>query len=356
MKSVQKIIGLFSVSLIFLSMVFTSCTTSPDVEPDPEPTPPPTPNPPVAYSEFVTVLDTDLYLKGKKWSPYGASLYPTGHESQYHQSNFRTYMEEQISKAASIKMNNVRVVDYINGVTSDPFDEKIWANVDYVIAKAEEKGMKVLLDLSTYRNYLKDQKKIVPYNMSDWKDFITFVGNRYKDNPTVWLYSLAGEADPPNGDDRGHPLRPTSQQLSNFYRQASDLLHSVAPKQLISCGGFIQMSWNSGINWKEIFAMPNIHIPNVHLYGDELSAFPEIANWCKTQKRPIYIEEFGMERTVSTGDSKIAEHYRTIFSLKKTYNAVGIGFWNFGPQTTFPTYDVNESLPQTWELIKQNAP
>ena len=355
MKNIQKSIRFFGLSIVLVFSVvllFYSCYSRPDsdegiIKEDPN-------NPVIPYSEYVTIHSSNLYLKGKKWSPYGASLYPTGHESNYHQVNNRSYMEQRLSKALEVKFNNVLIVDYINGVTSNPFDESIWKNVDYLITKAEEKGLKVLLDLSTYRNYLEKHKKIMPYKMEDWKDFLSFVGNRYKNNPTIWVFSLAGEAEPPNGDN---PLRPKAEELVAFYRDASNYLKSVAPHHLISCGGLMQLGWDSGVKWQEIFALPNIHLPMVHLYGEDMTkSFPIVVNWCKTNQKPIYIEEFGKEKKDDVGDIQIAAHYKYIFSLKNMYQAVGIGFWNFGTQTEPPTYDVNESMPQTWELIKQNAP
>lgn len=313
--------------------------------------------PPVDFKkDFVYIKDNKLLLNGKQWTPHGASLYPTGPNSNFKESGFRDYMKNIMTLAANDKFTTVRVVNFFDGSTKDPYEAKVWGNVDYLISEAGTHNLKVILDLSAFRNYLLKNKGIMPYNYADWKDFIDFIGKRYKNNPTVWLYSLAGEAEGPRaGDSANIPLRPTTEQLTAFYREASNALHTVSPDQLISCGGLIFLDYDSGIDWKSIFALPNIYLPAIHVYGNATKAIvPSISAWCKANNKPLFIEEFGMEKTSS--DSEISKYFQEIYTITKSNNLVGACFWNYGPQTTRNSFDINEATtPLTLNTVRINS-
>ncbi len=165
---------------------------------------------------FITAKGTKLYQQGKEWYLYGASIYQSGGIG-WKNSQFRSYIDEQLQKAVDAKLNTVRVLDFLHLDTQDPYDSVVWENVDYVIHQADAKGLRVILDLATYRNLLKLQGKM-PYDMSDWNEFLDFVGQRYAKEKAIAYYALAGEPDAPNGSD---PLRPTTQILTDFFTQAS---------------------------------------------------------------------------------------------------------------------------------------
>ncbi len=311
----------------------------------------------VGPKDFVYAQTTKLYLNGKEWTPHGASLYPTGPSSNFKDSGFRDYMKNITTLAASDKFTTVRIVNFIDGATTDPFDSTVWANVDYLISQAAANNLKVILDLSIFRNFLLQNKKIMPYNYADWKDMIDFVGKRYKDNPTVWLYSLAGEAEGPRAGDAAHTaLRPSTIQLTTFYKEASNALHAVAPNQLISTGGLIFLDYDSGIDWKSIFSLPNISLPAVHVYGANMEqAVPIISAWCKRNNKLLFLEEFGKEKTAL--DSEISRYFQEIYTLTKTNGLVGACFWNYGPQTNSNSFDINQaSTPLTINIVRSNSP
>ncbi|MGV8880482.1 MAG: cellulase family glycosylhydrolase [Sphingobacteriaceae bacterium] len=307
--------------------------------------------------DFVYSQGEKLYLNGQEWIAHGASLYPTGANSNYKDLGFKDYMKSTLDLAIFDKFTTVRVVNFIEGVTTNPYDATVWASVDYLISEAASHKLKVILDLSTFRNYLLRDKGKMPYNYADWKDMIDFVGKRYKDNSTVWLYSLAGEAEAPRAGDAAHiALRPTTQQLITFYKETSNALNAIAPDQLISCGGFIFLDYDSGIDWQSIFALPNIHLPAVHVYGDGMkSIIPTISAWTKQHNKPLFIEEFGKEKTAP--DHDIAAYFQEIYTITKTNNLVGACFWNYGPQTNNDSFDMNNaSTPLTITTIKTNSP
>ena len=203
------------------------------------------------WNDIVYSSGRNLMLNGGTWYCYHASLYPVG--VNYKSAGFRSYIDTQIQRADYAHLNAVRLTDFLQGTTSDPYDATVWNNIDDVMQKANEKNMKVILDLSTYRNFLKQSQGKMPYNMNDWNAFLDWVANRYKDDARLAFYSIAGEPAPPNSSES---LRPTTSQLTNFYRDASNRIRSKDSKHLISSGGLLQLDWNSGIDWQAIFSQP----------------------------------------------------------------------------------------------------
>ncbi|UVI31987.1 glycoside hydrolase family 5 protein [Paenibacillus spongiae] len=300
---------------------------------------------------FITAKGTKLYQQGKEWYLYGASIYQSGGIG-WKNSQFRNYIDEQLQVAVDAKLNTVRVLDFLHLDTQDPYDSIVWDNVDYVIQQAEAKGLRVILDLATYRNLLKNQGKF-PYDMNDWNAFLDFVGQRYAKEKAIAYYALAGEPDAPNGSE---PLRPTTQQLTDFFTQASDRLHQSAPKQLISSGGLSYLDWNSGVDWEAIFSAPNIDIAAVHVYseGDLNITVPTVAQWAKDHNKPLLNEEFGKQQ--SMGDAARADYFQTVYDTSRQYELAGVALWNFGPEIVDHSYDVNPGTPLTWQTVLNNSP
>ena len=310
-----------------------------------------------ASTGFVTVCGTKLCLGGASWTMYGGSIY--GYQSD---------TTGRISLAVQEKLNTVRITNMLNESSTDltnaPYDATKWAKVDAAIAAAHTAGLKVILDLSSYRNLYKNNGQN-PYTL-DWQSFVQWVANRtntvsglqYKNDPTIAIIAIAGEVDAVNATSATGPT--TTQQLIDFYSRTISEVHAADPNHLVSEGGLLQYSWNSGIDWRSIFALSGNNVPAIHVYSSADEAYvPTIASYTASINKPWITEETGFDQTV--GDSTRAADFQRVYTLFATNHAAGVAFWNVGTEVIgmngkTSTYDVNSSTPLTFGVVQSNAP
>lgn len=283
----------------------------PSHKPTPTPTVTPTPTaPPTSLTDFASVL-------------FGLSN-PT----------------RDTDAAVAARLSGIRIVNFLEeSSTGNAFDSTRWAQVDALVAAAKSRGLKVLLDLSTYRNQLL-KKGINPYT-ADWGSFLTFVGNRYANESAIVQYSLAGEPEPPNGSN---PARPTTAQLNTFYQTWIPYLKQLTSAKVTS-GGLLQLDWNSGIDWQAIFRASDL--AQVHVYGTGDEGFlPTAKSYAQSIGKSFQLEEFGKPQ--SFGDQQRADYFTRIYGLSTGL----VGFWNLGPEVTSESHDVNVNTPLTWSAVQ----
>ena len=282
-------------------------------------------------------------------------------------------------------LNTVRLVNFLDerGLDSAaPYDETRWSKVDAALDSLKTNGLKAILDLSTYRNHLQNLalnagSTTTPYSQN-WKPFIRFAagrtntvnGMKYKSDPTVAIVSFAGE---PNAPNSGEPLKPTTQELTDFYATVFAQWRGIDKSHLLSSGGLLQIDWEerfgnpsgSGIDWKAIFSLQQNDVPSIHNYGlnnadqpvDYVS--PKVSPYCAQIGKPWITEEFGFEQ--SRGDDVRAGLYQQVYDIQGTYGSAGVAFWNLGnevvPAPTVPTtFDTNPNTPLTWAVVQGAAP
>src|SRR5438309_1389526 len=137
-----------------------------------------------------------------------------------------------------------------------------------------------------------------------WGAFISFVANRrntvtgvrYADDPTIAIVAFAGEVEPVNST--ANSLGVTTLQVTNFFKKAFASWGAIDPNHLLSSGGLLQLDWNSGIDWRTIFALPGSDLCSIHDYSraDQTITTPSVASYCASIGRPWITEEFGWEQ------------------------------------------------------------
>ena len=301
---------------------------------------------------FVARCGRSLCLNGSPWYLFGASQL-----GGLDDPNARAEM------AVSANLNTIRIVNFLDekgALATAPYESWRWQRVDRAIASAHGRGLKVILDLSTYRNLLSNAG-LNPYT-HDWGAFISFVANRrntvtgvrYADDPTIAIVAFAGEVEPVNST--ANSLGVTTLQVTNFFKKAFASWQAIDPNHLLSSGGLLQLDWNSGIDWRTIFALPGSDLCSIHDYSraDQTITTPAVASYCASIGRPWITEEFGWEQ--ATGDLSRSRDFAAMYGLQSRYAAAGVAFWNLGPQTSGATYDVNSATALTWAAVRSNAP
>jgi hypothetical protein len=325
-------------------------TAAPTASPSPRPTSTPTPAP---VGGFVVRCGTALCLGGRTWYLYGAS-----------QLGGLDDPNARAGLAVSAGLNTLRIVNFLDeggAPSSAPYAEPYWQRVDRVIAAASAHGLHVLLDLSTYRNLLWNAGGN-PYT-ADWQHFLSFVATRrntasgivYANDPTIAMVAFAGEVEPINTPSNARGI--TTTQVTDFYKRTFGEWKALDANHLTSTGGLLQLAWNSGIDWKAIFALGDSDVCSIHDYSgaDQTITTPAVATYCASIGRPWITEEFGWEQSV--GDATRAQRFADMYSLQRTFHAAGVSTWNLG--TTLggaSDFDFNAGTPITWSAVGASAP
>ena len=221
----------------------------------------------------------------------------------------------------------------------------------------------------------------MPYNASLWAGFLARVGARYASATNLAFYSLAGEPACPNC--RGDPLRPSTEELTAFYHDASAMLRRADPNahHLISTGGLTQLDWAGGIDWRAIFALPHIDVAAIHAYdrarngsgtNGMLALVPQLAALAHGLGKRFVLEEFGFDQSAFSAwdfDEPEAAAFDRVYSAARAPGVDGVAFWNLDECNIPPhgmchnrsaagasTFAVNPALPRVWAAVARNAP
>lgn len=303
-------------------------------------------------STYLVASGQTLLLNGSTFHLYGASTYG-GLDNP----------SQSCSDAVTAKLNTIRITNWLHEEAGqNPYEEARWVLVDGLIAQARTSSLKVILDLSTYRNFLFNSK-LNPY-IQDWSTFISFVANRvntvngqtYKTDTTIGMVGFAGEVDGITGNP--DPRCPTTAQLSTFFQTVFGQWRALDANHLLQPGGLFHLNGDSGIDWRTIFSYADVAA--IHNYSTEDSTNTAVvAAYCASINKPWITEEFGFPQSIA--DVTRAADYQTIYTLQTTNSAAGVAFWNLGRQIlgvngVTDTYDVNTSTPLTYAKVTANAP
>ncbi len=312
---------------------------------------------------------SNLLYMSKKVCLYGATMYTsqggTAPNTNWTNTNFTQRIDWDLALANQANLNILRVTDYLNSSSSNPYDPVVWANMDYLISQARAKGIFILMDLSTYANHLISQN-INPYDPAQdpgWQQFISFVVNRYKNAPNISSYSIKGEVNPPPSGT--FPVT-TAQGYIDFYTRTTNGIYAIDPNHLIEAGGLTHLNNPSdGVPWQQIFSLPHVNIAAIHVYAanrldpvngsnDLHISLPMVATWAHQNNKPLDIQEFGIVNQI--GDQVRASAIQTIDQAAMSNGYNSIIYWNLGPETTTGLhYDVNPSFPLAWQQFVTNA-
>ena len=274
-----------------------------------------------------------------------------------------------ISLAQQMRLNTIRVINFYDSKkspTTEPFNETQWVKVDNMIAAAGTAGMHVDLSLGDYRNILWNNC-VNPYT-ADWGQFISFVAQRtntvtgqtYGSDPTIATLSLAGEplsvgsrTFTASGTNQACTISYTTQDLTSFYTRTLHQWKTVA-RVSVNTGGLGYLNFNSGIDWKTIFALADDDICAIKTYGGMMQFAPTVAAYCAGINKPWIDEEFGYQQ--SDGDALRAQEMKAQYDMLHANGSAGEMFWNLGTQLASTTYDIGPGTPLTLATVQAAAP
>ena len=307
-------------------------------------------------SSFMRTDGSRFCFNGSRVMLYGSTFYPywehnkTLYRSEaWLRSDFTEYVDSILELAQQAKLNTLRATDYLN-VRASWDNSAIWKNMDYFITEAEKRHIWVILDLSTYRQWLSRHGVKAVFNAENWRNFVRFVTKRYKNTVNISYYSITGEI-PATSEDGTSPT-----QYVQFYNTVLDLIHTGDDgNHLISIGGLLYLNFDSGIPWRALYSLPYNDIVAIHLYsdGDRNITLPAVSEFAKIIDKPFLIEEFGFKQEIS--DAERAKAFTKTYKLAESSQAAGALFWNLGPENASTSHSVNPTQVLLWEAIQQTS-
>jgi hypothetical protein len=317
-------------------------------------------------ASFVQANHTQLMYQEKPLRLYGYTFYPAlnGGSSAWHVKSFTHYIDQILDLGAQAGQNVLRPTDFWGPHyhEREQDDITIWKNMDYLVCAAAQRGVFMIMDISSFEWFLVSQGHD-RYDLPNWRAFINAVGKHYANQPSIAFYSIVGEPSPPkNVAEMKH--------LVDFYRATTDELHQADNgHHLISAGGFNHMDDETPQRpwWQEIYSLPNNNIADFKTYSlNDLQLIPTITTFTEELDKPAIDEEFGMPQNVGDGmysgiaynkiQTSRAQFYRDVYTRGEQNGVVGFIFWNLGCQLQSTGYDVSPRTPAVWQAIQQHAP
>lgn len=342
-----------------------------------------------SYGEtFVKASGTHLIHGKSRYVVNGTNQYYLFYKSQ-------KMIDEIIDDAAAMGLNTIRTWGFCEGELKDgycfqpsprEYHEPTFKKMDYVIYKAAQKGIKLIIPLVNNWDAFGGMNQYVRWSPTapkehdafytdDWtrqlyKDYVsyflnrvnTLTGVRYKDDPTIMMWELTNEMRA-QSDYSGEKIQDWIEEMSSFIKK-------IDSKHLLSTGmeGFGRnesKDWlhngSQGTRYIENHAVKDIDVVTFHLYPDHWGISREyslywIASSIKIAHdqvgKPVICGEFGFQNRYER-----AAVYKEWYAMAKAKDGDGMMFWLLSGRqddgSPYPDYDgFTVYFPEDREVVQ----
>lgn len=314
-----------------------------------------------------------LTQDGRRYFFSGANQYYLFYQSQQ-------MVDEVLEDARAIGLNTVRTWAFCDG-PSHPgralqpqpgvYDEEAFRRLDYVVYKAKQQGLKLILSLVNNWDDFGGMNAYVAWSetahshddfYSDPKTrqlFRAYINNllwrtnyytkvRYKDEPTILMWELANE---PRAE------RHRAQDLYNWIHEMAGYIKSIDSMHLVSTGS----EGDIATDFVAVHQSPHIDLASFHLY-------PEHWNFNQDQalayiKRHIHLARNVLGKPIYAGELGIHDKgqrdaiYRRWYQEFDWSNIDGALFWILSGKrddgSLYPDYDgFSVYYPENWSTVQ----
>jgi hypothetical protein len=253
--------------------------------------------------------------------------------------------------------------------------ERDWSAFDNTLAEARARGLKVIVTLSDHWGecgnkvavavkspdwYRSGYTDLEPGHLTSYRDYVTEVVTRYRDDPTILMWQLMNEAETKNlvtGDCEpgGHFV------LRDFAADVSGLIKTIDPNHLVSLGtlGGPQCGPHRDF-YRDVHDVATIDVCEFHdyspteamptfIYGDSYdNGLATRIGICHGLGKPIFVGESGIPRDF--GLDERAAQFRAKVRAQFGAGVVGFLAWVFADSPLDGTYDLRPGDPALPEL------
>jgi hypothetical protein len=341
-----------------------------------------------AGSAFVSKQGTNFVLNGQNFYFAGTNNYYLNYSSQL-------MVDDVFSDMVAMNLKVIRVWGFMDGgsknnIVMQPsagvYSESGFAKMDYVIYKAGQMGVKLVIPfvnnwddfggMNQYVQWFSAGSHDAFYTNAQikqaYKNYINFMLNRtntltgikYKDDPTIMTWEL--------GNEPRVQTDSTDNILVSWATEMSTYIKSLDTNHLVAVGdeGFYKKTggttWadngSQGVDWQRLLALPNIDYGTYHLYPDGWGMtsqwgtqwITDHINDANAIGKPAVLEEFGF-----TNPTTRDQVYQTWLGAVEQNNGAGSQFWILtGIQddgSLYPDYDsFRVNYPSTTATVISN--
>lgn len=319
--------------------------------------------------EFVQVEGTHFILKGKRFRFVGSNTYYLIYTS-------RKNIDQILENSSRMNLKVIRTWAFGEGknylqTTPGVYREETLQNLDYLLAKAGELGLKRILTLvNNWKDYggmdqyvnwsdtAKDHNDFyADNNCKRWfKNHVTMLLNRkntlngriYKKDSTIFAWELANEA--------RAPLDLSGDVIQAWIEEMGTYIKKIDPNHLVTTGleGFYNE--RKSYDWKRNGSQGTDFVRNHKINAVDFAVFhlwpehwqmdlEESVEWVKEHikahsliNKPVILEEFGKKRDVDLSTTARDELYIAILNKVCEGNSGGALFWAYY-HAGYPDYD-----------------
>lgn len=339
-----------------------------------------------ASPAFVMRQGQQLTLDGQPFRFTGMNIYEANSDGwcgeEYTANQLRTAFDGIGSRNTVLRAWFFQTMAAQKGPVGSWSGVRDWSRFDQTLAVAAEKGVRVVVTLTDQWSECGDggasQFKtkdwyLGGYNVPDpvlaakyaqwvsYRDWVTEVVTRYRDNPTILAWQLVNEAEVKDSVDAGCPVGDPNDPmdpgniLRDFAQDVSGLIRGIDPNHLISLGtlGGGQcgtQDWQYSL----VHALPNIDLCEVHDYsletmpGDQSNGLQRRLDQCAALDKPLFIGETGITPN-DLADKSFegrAELFDAKFRVQFAAGVVGELVWDYRRTgSTLNTYDIGDGDP-----------
>jgi mannan endo-1,4-beta-mannosidase len=298
--------------------------------------------------------------------------------------SLRSTVDEVLREAKTLGATVVRTWAYNDGAdewnalqrSPGVYDERVFAGLDYVVRRAGDEGLKLILvfvgnwdDYGGMNQYVEWSPSASEHddfytdaNTRTWyRDHVrrvvtrvnTFTGRAYRDDPAIFAWELANEP---------RAARAGAAVLNAWVGEMADYVKSLDPAHMVSTGseGFYgpgqagrnPASWMSreGVDFLAQHAPESIDFASLHIWPDNWnlgSNLEAMAAWLRRHlddaqavlQKPLLAGEFGKRQPIATRDQFFSRYYDEVLAaLGPGDSRAGLLCWILY-HDAYPDYD-----------------
>jgi mannan endo-1,4-beta-mannosidase len=344
-----------------------------------------------AGPSFITRQGQQLMLDGQPFRFTGMNIYAANSDGwcgeDYSASELRAAFDGIGSRDTVLRAWFFQTMAAQKGPDGSWSGVRDWSHFDQTLAVAAEKGVHVVVTLTDQwgecgdggaSGYKTKDWYLGGYNVPDpvlaakyaswvsYRDWVTEVVTRYRDNPTILAWQLINEAEVKDSLDAGCPAGDPNDPmdhgniLRDFAQDISGLIRGIDSNHLISLGT-IGSGQCGTQDWQYtlIHALPNIDLCEYHDYslaampGDQYNGLQRRLDQCAALDKPLFVGETGITPN-DLADKSLdarAELFDSKFRAQFAAGVVGELVWDYRRTgSTLTTFDIGTGDPTLLRL------